>query len=139
MARSRALRARGLAAHSASSGRRARRSGAERRRDLLEPGVRVGPALDEIEHLAHRRRDLPVGRQRGDERAKREALALLAERPRKTTKATALGYIGGRVAACLIRDGLAVRKPEMWGGVHVPNAYEIHITIAGRVALEDES
>jgi hypothetical protein len=61
-------------------------------------------------------------------RAKFEALRLLAAAPRYTAKCTEGDRIGGRVAAVLIREGLAQRYGS-----------GITITAAGRAALELES
>lgn len=57
--------------------------------------------------------------------AKRLALEMLAVRPRMTTMNTNERYIGGRVAACLVRERLAVRREDGWH----------EITDAGREAL----
>lgn len=54
-----------------------------------------------------------------------KVLAMLTVRPRVTTKHTTDDCIGGRVAACLQRMGLARWQPGML----------IEITAAGRVAL----
>lgn len=53
-----------------------------------------------------------------------KVLAMLTVRPRVTTKHTTDDYIGGRVAACLQRMGLAQWRAGL-----------IEITEAGRVAL----
>ena len=67
--------------------------------------------------------------------AKKKALLLLVDSPRFTTKNTHHGYIGGRVAHCLVRDGLAKRRlsTPLDGSSHA-SVYEI--TDAGREAIE---
>ena len=69
--------------------------------------------------------------------AKLEALRMLAIEPRFTWKCTGDGLIGGRVAACLEREGLVrnVAMPQWWAEKTLPK-YEI--TEAGRIALELE-
>ena len=64
--------------------------------------------------------------------AKLKALQMLAERSRLTGKCTNHRVIGGRVAACLEREGLArnVTTPNTW------TTYES--TEAGRQALKEE-
>lgn len=46
--------------------------------------------------------------------------------------------INTRAASALVKQGLARRVPQKWGGVVVPNAFEYVITPAGRKALAKE-
>ena len=59
------------------------------------------------------------------------ALRMLATSPRRTSKLTTDRVISGRVAACLVRMGLAERRS-------LADAFEIHITKAGHAALAKE-
>ncbi len=65
--------------------------------------------------------------------AKLEALRLLADGPRLTSAHTKHGLIGGRVAACLMRDGLATRSRIEH--IRDEEQYRYQITEAGRMAL----